>query len=92
MFQEGKAENAAEAIKAMLSASANVVRGGERRQVEADLLVPGDVVVIKSGDKIPADMRVIQASNLQVGGGEWGGREWDGSGMIEMWSRAWRAF
>lgn len=66
MIQEGKAEKAAEAIKAMLSASANVLRDGERVSVEADLLVPGDVVLVKSGDKIPADMRLFEILNLQV--------------------------
>jgi magnesium-transporting ATPase (P-type) len=67
LIQEGKAENAAEAIKAMLSSNANVIRDGERKAIDADLVVPGDVVLIKSGDKIPADMRLITYSNLQVG-------------------------
>lgn len=68
LLQEGKAEKAAEAIKAMLSATANVVRDGQRFAVDADLLVPGDIVTIKSGDKIPADMRLLEVNNLQVGG------------------------
>ncbi|WIA15444.1 hypothetical protein OEZ85_002091 [Tetradesmus obliquus] len=66
MMQEGKAEKAAEAIKAMLSASANVVRDGKRFSIEADQLVPGDVVAIKSGDRLPADLRLLQVTNLQV--------------------------
>eukprot|EP00775_Hariotina_reticulata_P008890 gene8890-9068_t len=66
LIQEGKAEKAAEAIKAMLSASANVVRDGKRSSVEADQLVPGDIVFIKSGDRIPADLRLLQVTNLQV--------------------------
>lgn len=66
LAQEGKAEKAAEAIKAMLSATANVVRGGKRFSVEADMLVPGDIVSVKSGDRIPADMRLIEVNNLQV--------------------------
>jgi P-type E1-E2 ATPase len=66
LAQEGKAEKAAEAIKAMLSASANVVRDGKRNSIEADQLVPGDVVFIKSGDRIPADLRLLQVTNLQV--------------------------
>jgi P-type E1-E2 ATPase len=65
-LQEGKAEKAAEAIKAMLSSNAVVVRDGERKQIPAEDLVPGDIVVIKSGDKIPADVRLIQTANLQV--------------------------
>ncbi|WIA38354.1 hypothetical protein OEZ86_001687 [Tetradesmus obliquus] len=66
LFQEGKAEKAADAIKAMLSPTATVVRNGQRDTIDADLLVPGDVVVIKSGDKVPADLRLLECSNLQV--------------------------
>ncbi|KAF8062005.1 calcium-transporting ATPase 1 [Scenedesmus sp. PABB004] len=66
LFQEGKAEKAADAIKAMLSPTATVVRGGERVTVDADGLVPGDIVVIKSGDKVPADLRLLEAHNLQI--------------------------
>lgn len=46
--------------------AANVVRGGKRISVESDQLVPGDVVAIKSGDRIPADLRLIEVTNLQV--------------------------
>ena len=66
LMQEGKAEKAADAIKAMLSASAMVIRGGKRFSVDADLLVPGDIVTIKSGDRLPADIRLLELSNLQV--------------------------
>ncbi|KAG1666905.1 hypothetical protein FOA52_005965 [Chlamydomonas sp. UWO 241] len=66
LMQEGKAERAADAIKAMLSASANVIRGGKRFAIDADQLVPGDIVTIKSGDRMPADMRVVEVANLQV--------------------------
>jgi hypothetical protein len=50
----------------MLSPTATVVRNGQRDTIDADLLVPGDVVVIKSGDKVPADLRLLECSNLQV--------------------------
>jgi magnesium-transporting ATPase (P-type) len=66
LFQEGKAEKAADAIKAMLSPTAVVVRGGQRSTVDAATLVPGDIVVIKSGDKVPADLRLLQTANLQI--------------------------
>ncbi|GBF92410.1 carbonate dehydratase [Raphidocelis subcapitata] len=66
LVQEGKAEKAAEAIKAMLSSTANVVRGGQRFAVDASQLVPGDVVAVKSGDRLPADLRLLQVANLQV--------------------------
>lgn len=45
---------------------ANVFRDGKRITLDADQLVPGDVVSIKSGDRLPADMRLLQVSNLQV--------------------------
>eukprot|EP00775_Hariotina_reticulata_P003424 gene3424-3696_t len=66
LIQEGKAEKAAEAIKAMLSPNAQVLRNGEQQTIPAEDLVPGDMVLLKSGDKVPADLRLIQATNLQV--------------------------
>lgn len=50
----------------MLSASATVLRDGKRVLIDANQLVPGDVVTVKSGDRIPADLRMLQVSNLQV--------------------------
>jgi magnesium-transporting ATPase (P-type) len=64
--QEGKAEEALESIRSMLSLKATVVRSGSRRQIAADDLVPGDVVLLESGDRVPADLRVIEAVNLHV--------------------------
>src|SRR5436189_6422966 len=54
-FQEGKAEKALESIRNMLSAEARTLRGGETRMIPAEQLVPGDIVLLESGDKIPAD-------------------------------------
>jgi magnesium-transporting ATPase (P-type) len=65
-IQEGKAEKALNAIRNMLSAEARVVRGGETRIIPADQLVPGDVVLLESGDKIPADLRLVEAKNLRT--------------------------
>ncbi|MGC2075021.1 MAG: HAD-IC family P-type ATPase [Xanthobacteraceae bacterium] len=65
-IQEGKAEKALDSIRNMLSAEARVVRGGETRMIPADQLVPGDVVILESGDKIPADLRLIEAKNLRT--------------------------
>ena len=65
-IQEGKAEKALDSIRNMLSAEARVVRGGETRMIPADQLVPGDVVILESGDKIPADLRLINAKNLRT--------------------------
>jgi magnesium-transporting ATPase (P-type) len=65
-IQEGKAEKALDAIRNMLSAEARTVRGGETRVIPAEQLVPGDVVLLESGDKIPADMRLSEAKNLRT--------------------------
>ncbi|HEU4708389.1 MAG TPA: cation-transporting P-type ATPase, partial [Methylophilaceae bacterium] len=64
--QEGKAESALEAVRQMLAIYANVLRDGERCQVDASTLVPGDVVLLESGDKVPADLRLIKARNLGI--------------------------
>ncbi|MBL1376587.1 cation-translocating P-type ATPase [Zobellella iuensis] len=65
-IQEGRAEQALQAIRAMLSAKATVIRDGERRRIDASELVPGDRVWLAAGDKVPADVRLLQASRLQA--------------------------
>jgi calcium-translocating P-type ATPase len=65
-IQEGKAEKALESIRNMLSAEARTVRDGETRLVPAEELVPGDVVLLESGDKVPADLRLTDAKNLRT--------------------------
>jgi len=65
-IQEGKAEQALDAIRAMLSLAAQVVRDGRRRELPAEDLVPGDIVHLTSGDKVPADLRLIEVRNLLV--------------------------
>lgn len=64
--QEGKAERALNAVHHMLAAKANVVRSGLRAQIDAQDLVPGDIVLLESGDKVPADIRLLQIRNLRV--------------------------
>ncbi|MFU8859514.1 MAG: cation-transporting P-type ATPase [Cyclonatronaceae bacterium] len=64
--QEGKAEKALESIRKMLSLEAVVIRDGEKTTIDAEELVPGDIVQIKSGDKIPADMRLVRAKDLRI--------------------------
>ncbi len=64
--QEGKAEQALEAIRHMLSPRASVTRDGKRRTLPAEELIPGDVVLIEPGDKVPADLRLLRARNLRV--------------------------
>ena len=65
-IQEGKAERALESIRAMLSLEAVVIRGGGKSTIDAEELVPGDIVLLKSGDKIPADMRLVKSKDLRV--------------------------
>jgi len=65
-IQEGKAEEALAGIRKMLSASAQVRRQGEWTQIDADGLVPGDIVRLKSGDRVPADLRLLEATNLRI--------------------------
>jgi len=65
-IQEGRAEQALDAIRNMLSAEARTVRGGETRMTPAEQLVPGDIVLLESGDKIPADMRLFETKNLRT--------------------------
>lgn len=64
--QEGKAEKALESIKKMLSLHATVIRDGNRKDIDAEDLVPGDIIVMSSGDKVPADVRLISTRNLRV--------------------------
>lgn len=65
-LQEGKAEQALDAIRRMLSLNAQVLRDGRRREVPAEELVPGDIVFLASGDKVPADLRLIDVRSLRV--------------------------
>lgn len=65
-FQEGKAEGAMDALKNMMVQEALVIRGGSQRRVPAKELVPGDMVVLEGGDKIPADVRFFEESNIHV--------------------------
>ncbi len=65
-IQEGKAEKALDSIRNMLSAEARTLRGGEARVIAAERLVPGDVVLLGSGDKIPADLRLADVKNLRT--------------------------
>uniref|UniRef100_A0A7S2WDD6 Cation-transporting P-type ATPase N-terminal domain-containing protein n=1 Tax=Mucochytrium quahogii TaxID=96639 RepID=A0A7S2WDD6_9STRA len=62
--QEGAAEKSADALKAMLSSSARVIRDGKMTEIPAEELVCGDVISISTGDRVPADVRFIKVANL----------------------------
>jgi magnesium-transporting ATPase (P-type) len=65
-IQEGKAEQALEGIRKMLSLHAQARRDGQWAEIGADDLVPGDLVRLRSGDRVPADVRLLEALNLRV--------------------------
>ena len=65
-LQEGKAEDALRAIRNMLSPHAVTLRDGHRITLPAAELVPGDIVLLQSGDKVPADLRLMQVKGLQI--------------------------
>jgi len=64
--QEGRAEGAMAAIRSMLAPHASVLRDGTRVSIGAADLVPGDLVVLEPGDKVPADLRLIEAKGLHA--------------------------
>ena len=63
-FQEMRADNAAEKLKAMVSNTATLVRDGKEAEISLEMLVPGDVVRLAAGDMVPADVRVLSAKDL----------------------------
>ncbi len=65
-LQESKAEGALEALRATVRTEARVVRDGQARTVTSDELVPGDLVMVEAGDKVPADLRLLEHAELQV--------------------------
>ncbi|MBD2255089.1 cation-translocating P-type ATPase [Nostoc parmelioides] len=64
--QESKAESAIAALASSVQTNATIFRNGQKVQVPSQQLVPGDLVLLTSGDKVPADLRLIQSRNLQV--------------------------
>ncbi|WP_050049339.1 cation-translocating P-type ATPase [Halanaeroarchaeum sulfurireducens] len=64
--QDYRAETAMEELRELASPEATILRDGERRVVDATEVVPGDVVVLEQGDSVPADARLIEATNLET--------------------------
>ena len=64
--QESKAESALDALRSMVRTEARVVRGGVVRTVASEDLVPGDLVLLEAGDKVPADLRLVQGTELRA--------------------------
>jgi Ca2+-transporting ATPase len=65
-FQEARAERSVRALMALAAPESTVIRDGERQRVAAHDVVPGDIVLIEAGDKIPADGRVVEEANLRT--------------------------
>ena len=65
-FQEHSAEHSAQALRSMVKTAASVVREGTPQRIDAEQLVPGDRVTLASGDRVPADIRLLHAHELEV--------------------------
>ena len=65
-IQEGKAEQALDAIGKMINPRATVIRDGRRSVIAAEDIVPGDLVLLEPGDRVPADLRMVRARNLRI--------------------------
>ena len=66
VVQEAKAEKSIEALKEMTPAKAKVIRNGQTIEVNAEELVPGDIVILEAGNYVPADCRIIESFNLKI--------------------------
>ncbi len=64
--QEYRAEKAMAALKKLAVPIVRVIRGGERREVSAHELVPGDIVLLEAGSAVPADLRLVEVANLRI--------------------------
>jgi P-type Ca2+ transporter type 2C len=65
-IQEARAEKSVRALMALAAPEATVIRDGERQRIATEEIVPGDIVLIEAGDKVPADARIIENANLQT--------------------------
>jgi magnesium-transporting ATPase (P-type) len=65
-LQERRAARAIEALSQMVRHDAHVLRGGEQRTLPAAEIVPGDIVLLASGDRVPADLRILESRNLRI--------------------------
>jgi P-type Ca2+ transporter type 2C len=65
-FQESRAERSVRALMALAAPESTVIRDGERQRIAADQIVPGDIVMVEAGDRIPADARLVENANLHT--------------------------
>jgi Ca2+-transporting ATPase len=64
--QEYRSEKAVEALKKMTAPTANVIRDGKEAKIAATKLVPGDIILLYTGDRVPADARLIEAFTMKT--------------------------
>jgi Mg2+-importing ATPase len=64
--QELRADNSAEQLKAMVSTTATVIRSGTQKEIPLEMLVPGDIIHLSSGDMIPADVQILSSKDLFI--------------------------
>lgn len=65
-MQEAKAMHAIEALARFMSSEATLIRAGKKQRMDAEALLPGDIVLLQSGDKVPADLRLLRSRELQI--------------------------
>jgi Ca2+-transporting ATPase len=65
-IQESRAERSVRALMALAAPETTVIRDGERQRIAAEQIVPGDIVMVEAGDRVPADARLIENANLHA--------------------------
>ena len=90
LSQEGKAEASVAALQKMLLVKTRVRRGGETLQIPADQVVPGDIVLVEAGDRVPADGRLINAATLEIDESALTGESAPVPKQIDAGQQAWR--
>jgi len=65
-FQEWKSEKTLEALEKMVSKMSTVIRDGEEKEINAKYLVPDDIIIIREGDRIPADSKIIKSNSIKI--------------------------
>ena len=70
-YQENKANNTAEALSNLVKVKAKVIRDGKIINIDSEDLTIGDYIILESGDKIPADARIVESHNFNVNESIW---------------------
>lgn len=82
-IQENKAENSLRALKNAIKTKARVLRQGKEQEILSEDLVPGDIIILRAGDKVPADARLIKTNNLKINEASLTGEFWGVSKNIK---------